>query len=444
MGPRMKPGLHPSGETKGHRALAALIDLARGSVQAPSPTRLDQGARALTASIAAGQARRIGWLRWSLVGATAAACVVAVLAIVSIARLRSPLAVQSPLTYSIEGGSVGDGGYLRELGSDGITLSFSEGTEFALMPGTRGRLRAVDGSGARIAIEHGTASFRVTPASKRRWLVEVGPFLVTVKGTVFTVSWDPSSERLDLSLRRGRVTVSGPVSGGDITLQAGQRLVVNLPASEALITEEKTEQAWGALPSDSVVPPTPGPSERPSPSAQRPAGRGAAAAWPEPSDAKVESERGWTEALASGQWDQILAEAEHGGVKATLEKAPIEDLFALADAARYRRHMDLARQTLLAARRRFPGSARSLDAAFLLGRVEEESDNGMEKAVRWYNAYLARAPRGTYASEALGRKMILSSKIGGTARAQPVAQEYLRRFPRGSYAGSARALRRPP
>ena len=140
-----------------------------------------------------------------------------------------------------------------------------------------------------------------------------------------------------------------------------------------------------------------------------------------------------------------MAEAEHGGgVKATLEKAPIEDLFALADAARYRRRMDLARQTLLAARRRFPGSARSLDAAFLLGRVEEESDNGLEKAVRWYNAYLARAPRGTYASEALGRKMILSNKIGGTARAQPVAQEYLRRFPRGSYAGSARALRRPP
>ena len=33
------------------------------------------------------------------------------------------------------------------------------------MPGTRSRLRAVDASGARIAIEHGTASFQVTPVA---------------------------------------------------------------------------------------------------------------------------------------------------------------------------------------------------------------------------------------------------------------------------------------
>ena len=65
------------------------------------------------------------------------------------------------------------------------------------MPGTRSRLRAVDASGARIAIEHGTASFQVTPvADDRRWQVDVGPFLVTVKGTVFTVSWDAATREV--------------------------------------------------------------------------------------------------------------------------------------------------------------------------------------------------------------------------------------------------------
>jgi TolA-binding protein len=142
--------------------------------------------------------------------------------------------------------------------------------------------------------------------------------------------------------------------------------------------------------------------------------------------------------------DRIFADVERAGVKSTLEKASSEDLFALADAARYRRRMDLAREALLAERRRFPGSARSLDAAFLLGRVEETSERGMAKAVQWYEEYLARTPTGTYAAEALGRKMILTSKLDGAAQAQPVAEQYLRRFPNGAYAGSARVLRHAP
>ena len=61
-----------------------------------------------------------------------------------------------------------------------------------------------------------------------------------------------------------------------------------------------------------------------------------------------------------------------------------------------------------------------------------------------YDEYLTRAPSGTYASEALGRKMIATSKLEGAARAKPVAEEYLLRFPRGTYAGAARALLKAP
>jgi TolA-binding protein len=149
-------------------------------------------------------------------------------------------------------------------------------------------------------------------------------------------------------------------------------------------------------------------------------------------------------ALAAGHLDRILAEAEHAGLKATLDRASSDDLLALADAARYRRRMDLARDALLAERRRFPDSPRSLDAAFRLGRVEEASDRGLARAIEWYDEYLTRAPTGTYASEALGRKMTLMSKLGGTSRARPFAEEYLRRFPGGTYAGPARAFVRAP
>jgi len=438
-----------SGESKDSQALAALTELARNSMEPPSTAELDQGLDALLSRIGAGKARRRGFLRWSIVAATAA-CGLVALQIASRAP-KPPFPSKPPaLVYQIEGGSVLEGGYLRESGHAGIKLSFNEGTQFLLMPGSRGRLRAVDKEGARIAIEQGTASFRVTPSSDRRWLVEVGPFLVTVRGTVFTVFWDASSERFELRLRQGRVVVSGPVSGGDIALRGGQRLVVSLPKAETLITEEKPEESAGEPVGAPASRAAPTPTERP-PSAARPSAvtdrataRNAAATPAASTLAKIDDDRRWSDKLASGHWDRILEEVERAGVRVTLEKAPSEDLFALADAARYGRRASLARAALLAERRRFPGSPRSLDAAFLLGRVEESTERGRHRAIEWYDEYLAHAPTGAYVAEALGRKMILTDELEGVASARPVAEEYLRRFPRGSYAGSARALRRVP
>ena len=148
--------------------------------------------------------------------------------------------------------------------------------------------------------------------------------------------------------------------------------------------------------------------------------------------------------MTAGRWDEILVDVDHAGLKRTLAEASGEDLFILADAARYRRRTGLAREALLAERRRFPGSPRALDASFLLGCLEESDGRGTSKAMAWYEEYLNRAPTGTYASEALGRKMIATSKLEGTTRAQPIAEEYLRRFPTGTYVGAARALLRNP
>jgi TolA-binding protein len=148
--------------------------------------------------------------------------------------------------------------------------------------------------------------------------------------------------------------------------------------------------------------------------------------------------------VARGHWDRILQEVQRVGVEATLSKASSDDLFALADAARYRRRPDLARAALLAERRRFPDSPRALDAIYLLGRVEEARDSGTAQAIAWYDQYLTRAPTGPFASEALGRKMTLTDRSEGPARARPIAEDYLRRFPKGNYAGSARELIRAP
>ena len=371
------------------------------------------------------------WLHWSL-----AAVLVPVLVLVAAkvtSLTRAPVRELPALVYRVEGGSVLAGGYLRDAGEGGVRLIFNDGTKVVFTSGAHGRLRAVDKEGTRVVIDRGTASFDVARSNDRRWFVEAGPFSVAVKGTFFHVSWEPSSECFELRLQHGSVVVSGPIAGGDIELRAGQRLLVNLPKAETLISEiAETAALQSATPPSSPPPPQTSSNGAPVKSSLP------AAAPATSSDSKTERKPSWSEYLAHGQWDRILAEAEARGVDATLETASSDELFALADAARYRRRSDLARAALLAQRRRFAGSARSNDAAFLLGRVEETRDR--TRAIGWYDEYLERAATGSYAAEAWGRKMVLTNELKGRANARPVAEEYLRRFPKGSYAGAARAL----
>jgi TolA-binding protein len=270
----------------------------------------------------------------------------------------------------------------------------------------------------------------------------VGPFLVTVKGTVFTVSWDAATERFELRLQHGQVSVTGPIAGGEIPVRAGQRLVVNLPREEITITEQKPEEVWPGLPTAATALPSADASTDAQPS-NGSAGQGALES-SLPVVGRTSGKRAWTDAAASGDWDRILADVDRTGAKRSLAEASSEELFVLADAARYRGRTALAREALQAERTRFPGSTRALDAVFLLGRLEESSQGGTRRAIAWYEEYLTRAPLGTYASEALGRRMIAMSRLEGAARAKPVAEEYLLRFPRGTYAGAARALLQAP
>ena len=425
-------------------ALSALAKLARETVPRPTAAELDRGLNLLFARATGQKSRRAKVVRWSVAALVAGVC--ALLAVQLAPLLRGPGRELPPLAYHVEGGTVLPGGYLRNSGEGGIQVFFNEGTKVKLMPGARGRVRSVDKEGTRVVLDQGTASFDVARSKERRWLVEAGPFSVAVKGTFFTVSWDPARERFELRLEHGSVVVSSPIASGDIELRAGQRLVVNLPKAETLISEEPAD-APAAAPSNGPAAADAGhASADPNLALGRASAKGpaetASASPSAASNAKVERNTSWVEHLAHGRWDRILEEVEVRGVDTTLETATSDELFALADAARYRRRTDLARAALLAQRRRFPGSARSIDALFLLGRVEESRDRA--RAVSWYDEYLERAPTGSYAAEAWGRKMVLTNEQKGREIAKPIAEEYLRRFPKGSYAGAARALRGEP
>ena len=114
-------------------------------------------------------------------------------------------------------------------------LLFAEGTELRLAAGARGRLTSVDAQGARFAIEQGEAEINVVPRTGARWLIDAGPFLITVHGTTFTAAWDGEREQLDIRMKHGLVSVSGPVADGKIAVRAGQRLTINVPEREVLL-----------------------------------------------------------------------------------------------------------------------------------------------------------------------------------------------------------------
>jgi hypothetical protein len=125
-------------DNRGQRALAALIDLARQGVRPPTATQLDAGLDSVRARLRGSTARR-RTLGWSFAALGVLAATGWLLTVVTARSNRSrATAIPAPpaLTYRIEGGDLVEGGYLRESGGAGIKLSFAEGTQFVLAPGT--------------------------------------------------------------------------------------------------------------------------------------------------------------------------------------------------------------------------------------------------------------------------------------------------------------------
>lgn len=377
-------------------------------------------ARGLAAVLSRLALRRGRWT-WSLaLGGLAAAGAIALLVPWAVRRQDAPPAAPAdaaPLALQVEGASLEADGAIRPAAGSSPALRFCDGTVIGLRPGTKGRVASVDSHGARIAIADGSADVNVVPRPQARWQIDAGPFAIHVHGTVFTAAWNAAEGRLDVKLQRGAVSVDGPLTSGAIAMHAGQRLTVATRESRVLL-RPLDDQGDAPPPPPALAPP---PAARAS---ERPI---------------HEERRSWPAALAAGDFAAIV-EAANRDLPRALRTARADDLAALADAARYQRQDGLARQALEAQRQRFPGSPRAADAAFFLGRLDENGGGGLVRALRWYDRYLEEAPNGSYAAEALGRRMIALRELYGIAAARPAAEAYVRRFPRGTYAGAARAM----
>jgi TolA-binding protein len=337
------------------------------------------------------------------------------------------------LGYSLEGGHVDRDGVIELNPGAQARIHFSDGSDVSFAAGTHASLRQVDVHGAVVSVGGGSAYVDVTHRPEARWSFEAGPFLIDVTGTAFRFVWDPEGQELDLRMDRGSVRVSGPLSDGALALHSGQRLIVRVRQGETVIRERE-----GSAPTEaSAVAAAPPPSSPETVTTAPPS----AVSGAKPQGASAELS--WQGLVTSGHFEAVVRDVQRRGVDECIAGASSSELAALADAARYSRHDDIARRALLAERRRFPGSPSARDAAFLLGRLQETGQDAV-RAIDWYESYLRDAPDGTYASDALGREMLLLQQTSTGARARAAAGQYLSRFPNGPYAARARVLAQTP
>jgi TolA-binding protein len=334
------------------------------------------------------------------------------------------------LSYRVDGQEPLAGGYVVVLERAESLLAFSDGSKVRIAARSRGRVVDVNGRGARFALEEGKVAVDVVHRPRAQWIFEAGPFLISVHGTSFTVAWSPSDAVFELRLQTGAVSVASPLAGTEIGLRAGQTLSVSLRDRTSTVATG-IDGAGEEAGSHVAGKPTGVPSAAFEAPPATPAMPREPARW---------SHRSWTIALAENKAAEVLADADRRGLAAVLERADSEDLWALANAARYAGRYPLAGRALTAHRRRFPSSNRAGDAAFLLGRLYDADPDGPGNALGWYDRYLAEAPGGAHASDALGRKMTLLQRSNRRPEALAVAHDYLQRFPRGTYANAAHAL----
>jgi len=328
------------------------------------------------------------------------------------------------LTYTIDGDLPHQGGSIAAEISAEPVLAFSDGTRVQLAAHAHGRVVDLNRHGARIALDDGKANVEVAHRPGAQWFFEAGPFLVTVHGTAFSLGWNARNARLEVQMRSGVVSVTGPVSGGEIVLRGGQTLSLSLHDGETPKPAIDQQEPAAEPPPSATI-------------ATQANGSGSATARP---SVQIRPGLDWTAKLADGQAAAIVADAKRRGIAAILSVSSSEEIAALADAARFERDEGLARRALLAQRHRFPASGRAAEASFLLGRIDDRSDVSSTRALAWYDRYLSEAPAGPYVSEALGRKMMVLERAGRQAEATRIARDYLQRFPGGTYAHAAQAL----
>ena len=423
------------------RLVELLVEKAQRGVGLISQEQLDGGWQRLQTpamssripSLPTRQAEKRALVRTWLAGFATAS---AVAALALVAYRSVPLRQAPALRYTIDGVAAASGNVVTSPPDQQTHLLFSDESRVDLGQSTKLTVDSMDAHGAQVVLVDGSVNVNVRHRANTSWVFAAGPFRVKVKGTAFRLGFAASQGCLTLHMTSGLVEVFAP-SDRTIAVGAGEslELYADPPQRQAAPVAEPAALAPALGEAALEFAPPIGRTESP-----RPGGRRTAARAIEHSEPIAEpSPIAWSGLLAKGNFAGVVADAERRGISLVIAQATAAELASLADSARYTKRHDLARQVLLASRSRFTGTEYARDASFFLGRLAETSSARPEAALTWYDTYLGEAPRGLYASEALGREMTLLAR-SVPERARKVARSYLERFPHGSQAELARSL----
>ncbi len=428
----------------GHEAtLEQLATLMREAARAPVDPGLDRSGAAVVASRLEGAKPRVATRTRVVLLAAGFAALSAAVALVEL-RPR-------PLAYEVHGGS-SSGSYVSVPTPGAAELSFTDGSRLSLTAGSRLRVEEEQETGARILLERGRANVSIVHRPDSSWTFAAGPFDVRVTGTRFELEWDPASEKLTLALLAGAVEVRAPFSGAPIPVRAGQRFHADMATRSMTVIDGTPTAEQGAAPgAASTAAPGTSSADDHEPATLAPGATAASSATtarraapvPAASTESTAAHEPWAKLVADGKFETVVRLAVERGPASCISSCTATDLRALADAARYSGHRELAMEALLALRQRFAGSVEERPAAFLLGRIEE-GRGALARAETWYETYLRERPRGELAAEALAGRMRALGGTSGSSAARTVAREYLSRYPDGVHAKAARAILEAP
>jgi len=354
--------------------------------------------------------------------------------------------IDKPLHYVVEGATVEPAETINAAAT--ARVLFSDESRLGIETPAKIKVLGTDAHGAQVAVTDGSIDVFVKPRKHSSWRFEAGPFSVLVKGTAFRLGFDAARGRLDLHMKTGVVEVVDPRADGVLTLRAGESLELfaspprEAPVAAPVQAQSKVAQEVRQAEIPAALPSSPE-TAQPGRVAAKHVVHGGTDRLAMRDSAFVSHSVPWSDLISRGEFRAIVQDAENRGLDVTLARGSALDLITLADAARYTRKYETARQALLALRARFAGSDRAKDAAFFLGRLSEVGHASSDAALTWYDTYLAEAGRGPYASEALGRKLTLLVR-SDPDQARKAAWTYLQRFPQGNQADLARSVVESP
>ena len=404
----------------------------------------------------------------------AAAAIVAVIAVVVFNRLSEGEALRF---------WVGTNGYegrlnqlIRATSDEPVSISFERDSRLVLHKDTVARVMSASSKSVTVELQRGSLDAAIVRgAEAARWEVRAGGCAVVVLGTTFNVTWNEQDESLLVAVEKGLVSIEASnideegFAGSLIKVPTGYQFEMNRrknrfawgkigdsPGVTAAIQSEQSAEDVDPVPSpppseasdaetiEKTIEKTknkkngprrrrPGHAKSPAPSIQSdPA--------PLENDEMETDDMTWLERYEDQDYPRAMAAAEKVGISKLIRTSDLEDLWRLVDVARKTQRYEVAKQALLACRKRFAGTNQAEISAFILGKIYYEDTPDLDRAVGWFSTYLKENPTGRLAEGAQARMMSAFDRMGKRDAARRAASRYLKDYPNGEFSDTARDL----